>query len=263
MPEGDTVWRTARRLHLALAGRELTRSDLRWPSLATVDLTGRTTLEVVARGKHLLHRLDDGRTLHSHLRMEGSWRVHPVPGPARLPATTRAVLASAEHVAVGASLGMLDLVPTREEHTLVGHLGPDLLGRETDLEAVLDAYAAQGDRPVGEALLDQRLACGIGTLYAAESLFLRRVDPWAGAGSLPRETLAAVLTTARSALVANCSRAVQRTTPPSLREPTWVHGRAGRPCLRCGTPVRVDPLGTPPTDRVLYHCPTCQGSHPR
>ena len=73
MPEGDTVWRTARRLHLALAGRELTRTDLRWPSLATVDLTGRTTLEVVARGKHLLHRVEGGWTIHSHLRMTGSW----------------------------------------------------------------------------------------------------------------------------------------------------------------------------------------------
>lgn len=260
MPEGDTVWRTAKRLHLALAGQELVRSDLRWPSLATVDLSGRTTLEVVPRGKHILHRLSGGLTLHSHLRMEGSWRVHPAPGPPRLPSTTRAVLASAEHLAVGASLGMLDLVETRAEHTLVGHLGPDLLGEDWDLDQVLDAYQRQGDRPLGEVLLDQTLACGIGTMYAAESLFLRRVDPWAPTGELPRDTLAAVLTTARSALVVNCGRAVQRTTPETMREQKWVHGRADRPCLHCGARIRVDPIGVAPTDRVMFHCPRCQPS---
>src|SRR6476469_8328753 len=74
MPEGDTVWRTAQRLHQALAGEPLTRSELRWPELSTLDFCGRTTLEVVSRGKHLLHRLDDGFTIHSHLRMEGQWR---------------------------------------------------------------------------------------------------------------------------------------------------------------------------------------------
>ncbi|WP_462417237.1 DNA-formamidopyrimidine glycosylase family protein [Kytococcus sp. Marseille-QA3725] len=263
MPEGDTVGRTARRLHLALAGRPLTHCDLRWPTLATVDLTGRTTVEVVPRGKHLLHRLDDGSTLHSHLRMEGAWRVRPAPVPDRLPGTTRAVLATDGHVAVGTSLGMLDLVCTGNEHRLVGHLGPDLLGPDWDTEQVTAGYAAQGERPVGEVLLDQRLACGIGTLYAAESLFLRRVHPWSPVGALPPEVLAAVLTTARSALAANCARAVQRTTPPSVPEDTWVHGRARRPCLRCGTLIRVDPIGVAPTDRVLFHCPACQAGRVR
>lgn len=263
MPEGDTVWRTARRLHLALADAELTRSDLRWPSLATVDLSGRRTLEVVARGKHILHRLSGGLTLHSHLRMEGSWRVHPHPGPRRVPSTTRAVLASSDHVAIGASLGMLDLVATDAENTLVGHLGPDLLGSDWDLEQVLADYQRQGDRPLGEVLLDQRLACGIGTMYAAESMFLRRVDPWVGAGTLPVEVLEAVLTTARQALLLNCRRAVQRTTPDTMRELKWVHARANRPCLRCGTPIEVHPIGVAPTDRVMFHCPSCQSSRPR
>ena len=77
MPEGDAVWRTARRLHEALAGRVLVSADLRWPSLATSDLSGLTVTEVVPRGKHLLLRLDNGWTLHSHLRMDGSWRVEP------------------------------------------------------------------------------------------------------------------------------------------------------------------------------------------
>ena len=258
MPEGDTVWRTARRLHLALAGRELTRTDLRWPSLATVDLTGRTTLEVVARGKHLLHRIEGGLTLHSHLRMEGSWRVHPAPGPRRVPSTTRAVVASTEFVAVGTSLGMLDLAETRAEDDLVGHLGPDLLGPDWDRDRAMAGYAAAGSRPLGEALLDQRIAAGIGTMYAAESLFLRRVSPWTTVAELTTDQLWSVVDTARQALLVNCARAVQRTTPDTMRELKWVHGRADRPCLNCGTPIRVDPIGAAPANRVMFHCPVCQ-----
>ena len=75
MPEGDTVWRTAQRLHAALAGKPIVEADLRWPEISTADLSGRGTIEVVSRGKHLLHRIEGGLTLHSHLRMEGQWRV--------------------------------------------------------------------------------------------------------------------------------------------------------------------------------------------
>ena len=74
MPEGDVLRRTANRFELAFGGKVLTRSDLRWPSAATVDLVGRTVLETVSYGKHLLTRVDDGRTLHTHLRIVGYWR---------------------------------------------------------------------------------------------------------------------------------------------------------------------------------------------
>ena len=112
MPEGDAVWRTARRLHGALAGTVLEGSDLRVPALATADLSGRRTIEVVPRGKHLLHRVEGDLTLHSHLRMEGSWRVHPVGRRHTLARThtVRALLWTSARVAVGDSLGMLDLV---------------------------------------------------------------------------------------------------------------------------------------------------------
>src|SRR4051812_18804253 len=117
MPEGDTVWRLAQRLHEALAGRPLTRCDLRVPRLATVDLTGREVLGVVPRGKHLLTRLEVGLTLHSHLRMDGAWQIY---GPAERwrggPAhQIRAILGTAEHTAVGYRLPVLDLLPTAEE----------------------------------------------------------------------------------------------------------------------------------------------------
>ncbi|MBA2695104.1 MAG: Fpg/Nei family DNA glycosylase, partial [Actinobacteria bacterium] len=129
MPEGDAVWRTARRLHAALAGQVIAHSALRVPRLATTDLSGRHTIEVVPRGKHLLHRIEGDLTLHSHLRMEGSWRVHRgnrLP-PAADRHTVRAVVATGERIAIGDSLGMLDLVRTSQEDRVVGHLGPDLL----------------------------------------------------------------------------------------------------------------------------------------
>ena len=132
MPEGDTVWRTASRLNEALAGREIVESDLRWPGdIATADLSGRSTLEVVSRGKHILHRVEGGLTLHSHLRMEGQWRVEATPGLEarwRRNPQLRALVAAEDWTALGLRLGMLDLVPTAREGELVGHLGPDVLG---------------------------------------------------------------------------------------------------------------------------------------
>jgi len=186
------VWRTAQRLHAALAGRLLTVTDLRWPSLATVDLTGRPVLEVVSAGKHLLTRIGptagdpDGAvgavwTLHSHLRMEGSWHVHRSGVPwrgGRPDHGIRAVLANQEWTAVGHRLGMLDLVPTARETDLVGHLGPDLLGPGWDATTAVSNLRAEPDRPVGEALLDQRVLAGVGTFFMCEALFLRGVTPW-------------------------------------------------------------------------------------
>lgn len=252
MPEGDAVWRTAQRLHQALAGVVLEGSDLRVPTLATSDLSGRRTLEVVPRGKHLLHRLEGGLTLHSHLRMEGSWRVHPVARRRSLGArhTVRALLWTGERVAVGDSLGLLDLVRTAEEGRVVGHLGPDLLDPGYDAAQALANLLARPDRPVGEALLDQRVVAGLGTIWTAEPLFEQRVDPWTPVGDVGEERLGQVLHTARRMLVTSCR------SPHPVRH--QVYGKAGRPCPRCGTTLRSDPVGAPPRERQLVHCPGCQ-----
>ncbi|MGW2847706.1 DNA-formamidopyrimidine glycosylase family protein, partial [Streptomyces sp. NPDC001274] len=180
MPEGDTVLRTAGRLHTALAGRTLTRCDLRVPRFATADLTGRTVLGVVPRGKHLLLRVEGGLTLHSHLRMDGAWRVY---GPAERwrggPAhQIRAILGNAEQTAVGYRLPVLELLRTRDEEKAVGPLGPDLLGPDWDAATALRNLLAEPTRPLGEALLDQRNLAGIGNVYKAELCFLARVTPW-------------------------------------------------------------------------------------
>ncbi len=262
MPEGDAVWRTARRLHVALAGDQLVGSDLRVPRLATVDLCGRGTIEVVPRGKHLLHRLEGDLTLHSHLRMEGRWRVTR---PARAPSATRrhtvrAILWTAERVAVGDRLGMLDLVRTSEEHHVVGHLGPDLLDPRFDRDLALANLARSPTRTVTEALLDQRNLAGIGTIFASEPLFLHGIHPWSLVADVGAEDIAGLLDTARRLLVTSCR--LGRTTitgRTDLVDDAWVHGRVGLPCKRCGGTVRLAPIGVQPRERVMCYCPTCQG----
>lgn len=126
MPEGDVVWLAARRLHEALAGRPLTRSDFRVPRLAATDLRGRTVREAVPRGKHLLVRVEGGFTVHTHLLMEGRWQIRRA-GPPPRDHRVRLILTNAEWQAVGYSLGVVELLRTADEAAAVGHLGPDLL----------------------------------------------------------------------------------------------------------------------------------------
>lgn len=262
MPEGDTVWRTATRLHQALAGRDIVESDLRWPEISTADLTGRSTLEVVSRGKHILHRIEGGLTLHSHLRMEGQWRVEATPGLAdrwRRHPQLRALVGAADWTALGLRLGMLDLVPTAREAELVGHLGPDVLGPDWDLGRAVDNVAAS-HAPVGQALLDQRNLAGVGTLWCAEALFLEGVPPWTPVGELDRSVLERVVARAQR-LVDNGRRHAMQSSTGSYRpdDAHYVHARSGRPCRRCGATVRVAPIGDPTRERTMFYCPGCQG----
>ena len=184
MPEGDTVWLTARRLHEALAGRVLTRSDFRVPRYATTDLTGRTVTECAARGKHLLTRVEGGITVHTHLRMDGSWRVRPAADRVGGGHRVRLVLANDSWQAVGYQLGIVEVVPTAREAGVVGHLGPDLLGPDWDPAEAARRLRAAPARAVGEALLDQRNLAGIGNIYKAEVLFLGGVHPWRPVGEV-------------------------------------------------------------------------------
>ncbi|MFF0693325.1 Fpg/Nei family DNA glycosylase [Streptomyces tendae] len=265
MPEGDTVWQAARRLHDALAGKVLTRSDFRVPRYATVDLTGRTVLDVTPRGKHLLTRVEGGLTVHSHLRMDGSWKVFAPGqrwsgGPAH---QIRVVLGTVDRTAVGYRLPVLDILRTGDEQRTVGHLGPDLLGPDWDPARALDNLRADPARALGEALLDQRNLAGIGNVYKSELCFLLGVTPWLPVGELPADRAALLPVFAKKLLEANRDRPVRRTT--GLRgQDLFVYGRAPRPCLRCGTSVRVADQGDGSRERPTYWCPTCQsGPAPR
>jgi endonuclease-8 len=263
MPEGDTVWRTARRLHTALAGHRITAADLRHPRWATVDLRTRLISEVVARGKHLLTRTvsDDGPaiTLHTHLGMDGSWWLYR-PGDRWRGGSDhqiRVVLATSELTAVAYRLKTVTVVPTAEESTLVGHLGPDLLGPDWDLDEAVRRIAAAPERTIGEALLDQRNLAGIGNLYRAEVLFLRGLSPWRPVRDVP--DLPAVVELSRRLLDANREVVDQLTTGSRRQGEThWVYRRAGKPCLRCRTRIRSADLGAGPQARRVYWCPHCQ-----
>ena len=184
MPEGDTLWRTAHRLNQALAGDALVLADLRWASVATVDLRAMTTVEVAARGKHLLHRVDSGLTVHSHLRMEGQWRIaHPGPETERALRNPdlRAALGTEQWTALGLRLGMLDVVPTAQEHTS-WHRGRTPGPRLGPGPTVANLAAYEGF--VGDALLDQRTLAGVGTFWASEALFAERILPCEGRPTL-------------------------------------------------------------------------------
>jgi endonuclease-8 len=260
MPEGDVVWRTARQLDAALAGRTLTRSDFRVPRYATTDLTGRGVLAAISRGKHLLTRVEGDVTIHTHLRMDGSWRVRPANGPVPRDHRVRLVLANAQWQAVGYLLGIVEVLPTSHEDQAVGHLGPDLLGPDWDAAEAVRRLAAQPGRPIGEALLDQRNLAGIGNFYKAEMLFLRGIGPWrtiGDIGDLP--ALDALVALGKRLIEANKARPTQVTTGNMARgQESWVYGRAGRPCRRCGTPVRSANQGAAPEERVTFWCPACQ-----
>jgi endonuclease-8 len=264
VPEGDTVYRTAQLLDRELSGQVLTSSDFRVPQHATADLAGGTVVETVSRGKHLLTRVDRGDdrwTLHTHLKMEGSWKV--VRRGQRWPrsaANARVVLESEQRTAIGFSLGIVELIPRDHEDDVVGHLGPDLLGPDWDEEVAVANLAAEPDQRIRDALLDQRNLAGIGTMYAAELCFVSGVDPATPVGAVP--DLRRLVRRARQMLMLNKERAVQSTTGDLReRERMWVFRRDKSPCRRCGTSVAVTQLGPPGRERASYWCPSCQPLH--
>jgi formamidopyrimidine-DNA glycosylase len=219
MPEGDVVWLTARRLREALKGRVLTRSDFRVPRFATADLRGRTVLDAVSRGKHLLVRVEGGSSL----------------GLVELLRTDD------EDAAVG-HLGPDLLDPA---------WGPRL-----EAEAVA-RLAEDPARAIGEALLDQTRVAGIGNVYKAEVLFLRGVNPWTAIGNVP--DISGLVQLSHRLLDANKERHGHITTGELGRgREHWVYGRAGRPCRRCGARIERADQGPPGAARAAFWCPRCQ-----
>ena len=258
MPEGDTVYRSARALNDALAGRVLDRCDIRVPAYATVDLSGERVEAVVSVGKHLLHRIGEF-TIHSHLKMEGSWDIYRDGARWRSPAwQARAILGVPGVLTVGFLLGELEVVPREREHELVDYLGPDILGPGWDARVAVRNLEADPDRPIGLALLDQRLIAGLGNVYRNELCFLRGVLPTRPVGTV--QDLPGLVDLAHRLILTNRDRVERVTTGDTRRgRRTWVHGREHQPCLRCGTPILQGALGdTELTERQTFYCPVCQ-----
>ena len=258
MPEGDTITRAAGNLHTVLAGRRLVRFEA--PRLVGRPPRIGTTVDAVeARGKHLLVHFSDGRALHTHLRMTGSWHLYRVGEPWRRPHSRARVVLEVEDgtIAVCFSAPTVELVdPERTwRHTAIGALGPDLCRADADLDEA-DRRLARLDptTEVGVALLDQRVAAGIGNVYKSEVCFACRVDPGRPLADLDDATRRALIRTAGMLLRANLDTARRTTVPGGLA----VYGRAGTACRRCGTTIRRWRQGD--QSRSTYWCPACQPS---
>ncbi len=253
MPEGDTVWLTAAELRDGLVGKTLTRCDVRVPRFATADLTGRTVDKVLSRGKHLFIRVGSA-SIHSHLKMDGSWRVFHERRVRESDRRVRIILEAGDIQAAGIDLGQLEILPRADDMSVVDHLGPDLLGADWDPERAAVNLTVDLRRPIAAALLDQRIMAGVGNVYCNELCFVF--------GLLPNAPVIRVadplrmVSRAHNMLMANRSR-WNRTTTGDRRHghELWVYGRAGKPCRRCGTLIETDWGG----ERVSYWCPRCQG----
>jgi endonuclease-8 len=223
-----------------------------------VDLSGRAARGVAARGKHLLIRTDAELTIHSHLGMDGAWRVYS-PGERWRGRTfeVRAVLETDDVVAVGHRLRIVEVIRTKEEARVLGHLGPDVLGIDWDAAEATRRLEATPDREVGEALIDQTVMAGPGNVYRSEVCFLAGVDPRTPVASVEDPTHLVELMW--STMDANRSGRRRVTTgDPRPGHELWVYGRRGRPCRRCGTPIRAFEQGGDGSRRIVFACPNCQ-----
>jgi endonuclease VIII len=256
MPEGDTIRRLANKIQARFAGQRCLKTVTRDPRLVGIDFTGTTLLEADAVGKHLLVRFDDGRTLHAHLLMTGSWKVGPT---ATEPAWRRRVELWFENGRLtGLDVPIFDVLPTSQEHTLIGHLGPDLCADQApDVEEITDRLQRLPDAPLAAALLDQRNVAGFGNLYAVEVPFIAAVSPNQPTGTVRGLTDLVSLGTAL--IRTNARRGPQNTTGRKLAtDDHWIYPKRGRPCPLCGTRLDGWAPGQSPWKRVSTWCPTCQ-----
>jgi endonuclease-8 len=264
VPEGDTIFRAARSLHAALAGKTVTGWRSALPGFARADLTGKRVDKVEAHGKSMLIRFDDGSAVHSHMRMTGSWHIYRPAERWRKPGhLARLALETADFVAVCFSAPVVEFLPPGrvDGHEPVARLGPDLLKEDFDAGEALRRLRDRNATPLGEAIMIQRALAGIGNVYKSESLFIERLNPFLPVSAFDDATLAALIATARKLMMQNLDGPARITTRPgsmSGRGPrAWVYGRRGDPCLVCG--ARIDMRRQGMAARSTYFCAACQG----
>jgi len=276
MPEGDTIFRTARTLHKVLAGHRATRFDTAYAHLARVNddtpIAGRLIERCEAAGKHVLIVFEGDLILRTHLRMNGSWHVYRH-GERwwRGPQAMRVRVDTADWVAVAFEVPVAAFVTAKQLASTdpVAALGPDLLKPGFDRDEAMRRVRAAGALPIAQALLDQRLVAGIGNVYKSEVLFLAGVHPDTPASGVAQDALERVMDLARSLLHANVvdgtpaaiqtyrslRRADRRSDP---EDSLWVYSRGGKPCRKCGAAIASKKMGL--DARATYWCPTCQAT---
>lgn len=260
MPEGDTIFMAAARLRGALVGRPIT-SFVAKTLRPQLDLKGRAVESVEARGKNLLIHFEGRLVLYTHMRMSGSWHVYRPGEPWRKAASrARVTIENGVFTVVCFNAPVVELMTEAraQRHPVLSQLGPDLLAETPDFPTMLRKLRHRPDRPLGEALMDQRTLAGIGNVYKSEVCFLERLDPFSKTGAHEEAALLAVLRRARLLMRSNLVPVPRSTRQRGRAGRYWVYGRGGEPCLECRTPIRVRRQGD--AGRTTYFCPSCQES---
>ena len=275
MPEGDTVFRAARTLNRALAGKPVVRFESVFPHLTRVHIdtpiTGRTITEVRAAGKHVLMHFSGALVLRTHMRMNGSWHIYR-PGERwqRPRRSMRIIVGTADYEAIGFDIPVAEWLREKDldRQEDLRRLGPDLLGTTFDGEEATRRIRARGDSEIADVLLNQRVVAGIGNVYKSEVLFACGVNPFTRVADVSDDQVMCLLTTARRFLQANVGDGLApMTTYTGFRRTTgrvnpserlWVYGRAGDPCRKCKTAISIRAQGR--DARLTYWCSTCQPS---
>ncbi len=259
MPEGDTLFRTARSLRTVLLDKVILRARSSLLHLKARELEGRRVLDVEAYGKNLFIRLDDETTLYSHLRMTGSWHIYQPTEPWQKPERyMKVALDVGDFMIVCFSAPQVELWRTEAlaRDPRIAGLGPDILQDDFDISLVTQEFLRRSEYPLGEAVMSQRLVSGIGNIYKSETLFVCGADPFAQVKRFTEDEIRTVLKVARDLMLSNLVRE-RKTTPDLPGMPNfWAYGRRGRPCLECREPIRVRRQGE--AARTTYYCPTCQ-----
>lgn len=259
MPEGDTIYRTATRLRSALVDRRIDAATDPNSSVESDKLVGRTVTAVEAKGKHLLVHFDDGSAVHSHLGMTGSWHVYQKGERWRKPSHRAALaLEAADTVCVCFSPKTLELLTATglRRHPYLRRLGPDVLRDRLDERQIIDRFRVHDQTPIGEAVMNQSIVCGIGNVYKSETLFLTRIHPFTLVGQLSDDEIVAVVQNARTLMSKNLQGRPRRTRIRGDGPRMWVYGRNGGPCFECGERIKSRRQGD--LGRITFWCPRCQ-----
>lgn len=221
-------------------------------------LVGTRVESVTARGKHLVIGFDNGWAARTHLGMTGSWHLYPLDARWRMsPGKARLVVQTATSVGVCFAAPTVDIGPAADVTRSLERLGPDLLHDDVRWDDVIERARRSMAPTVADLLLDQEVMAGIGNVYKNEVLFLLRMDPDTPLRRCSDDTIVALGVKAQRLLTANADRPRRSTTGQRGRGATsWVYGRAGRPCRRCGSTIAV--TGTAAGERLTYRCPSCQ-----
>jgi endonuclease-8 len=275
MPEGDTIFRTARSMGRALIGKSITVFRSTFPLLTRfhddTPITGQVVDSVEARGKWLLIHFSGGATLVTHMLMNGSWHIYRHGDRWQLPARDmRIVLENRDYLTVGfrVPVARMHTPQSLERDQRIPPSRSDVLAPDFDPEAAFHRLRSYADAEVGDILLHQRVLAGVGNVFKSEICFVEGINPFCQVSALTDEQVQAIIRGAQRLVSLNVLedsgnqivtyRGQQRRTThhSSPQESLWVYGRRGSPCRRCGEPIRRRIQGE--DARVTYWCQTCQ-----